>query len=208
MIEHYHTQQNRALLERIAGATGGNYFALGDVGKLPEAVSFSDAGSVERTVLDLWNMPIIFLVLLLLKAGEWLLRLWGGCERDRGTSLLTPRDSAARPKGASRGRKRRDVRRQPVRRRPREAPSGASRIAMRCDVVLALRSRRWRASRARGAYYLIVGGLGGEAKYQEQFDSRSRSSRPSRAARPAMLASRCSRARARRARRSKRASGR
>ena len=43
-LEHYHTQQNRALLERLAAATGGNYFTLGDVGKLPEAVSFSDAG--------------------------------------------------------------------------------------------------------------------------------------------------------------------
>ena len=53
-------------------------FTLADVGKLPEAVSFSDAGSVERTVLDLWNMPIIFLALLLLKAGEWLLRLYWG----------------------------------------------------------------------------------------------------------------------------------
>jgi hypothetical protein len=78
VVEHYHVQQNRALLERLAAATGGSYFAVGDVGKLPEAVSFSDAGSVERQVLDLWNMPIVFIVLLLLKAGEWVLRLvWG-----------------------------------------------------------------------------------------------------------------------------------
>jgi len=78
VVEHYHTQQNRALLERVAAATGGTYFTLADVSKLPEAVSFSDAGSVERQVLDLWSMPIIFLVLLLLKAGEWLLRLYWG----------------------------------------------------------------------------------------------------------------------------------
>jgi hypothetical protein len=78
VVEHYHTQQNRALLERLAAATGGTYFPVGDVGKLPEAVSFSDAGSVERQVLDLWNMPIVFLVLLALKAGEWLLRLYWG----------------------------------------------------------------------------------------------------------------------------------
>jgi len=62
----------------VAAATGGTYFTLADVSKLPEAVSFSDAGSVERQVLDLWSMPIIFLVLLLLKAGEWLLRLYWG----------------------------------------------------------------------------------------------------------------------------------
>jgi hypothetical protein len=78
VIEHYRVQQNRPLLERIAAATGGSYFAVTDVSRLPEAVSFSDAGSVERQVLDLWNMPIVFLLLLLLKAGEWLLRLYWG----------------------------------------------------------------------------------------------------------------------------------
>ena len=78
VAEHYHTQQNRALLERIAAATGGNYFPVADIAKLPEAVKFSDAGTVERQVLDLWSMPIIFLALLLLKSTEWLLRLYWG----------------------------------------------------------------------------------------------------------------------------------
>jgi len=78
VAEHYHTQQNRALLERIAAATGGSYFTLADVGKLPEAVKFSDAGTVERQLLDLWSMPIVFLALLLLKSAEWLLRLYWG----------------------------------------------------------------------------------------------------------------------------------
>jgi uncharacterized membrane protein len=78
VVEHYHTQQNRPLLERIAAATGGTYFKMSDVAKLPEAVSFSEAGSVERQVLDLWSMPIIFLALLLLKGAEWLLRLYWG----------------------------------------------------------------------------------------------------------------------------------
>jgi uncharacterized membrane protein len=78
VAEHYHTQQNRALLERIAAATGGNYFTVADLGKLSEAVKFSDAGTVERQVLDLWSMPIIFLALLLVKSAEWLLRLYWG----------------------------------------------------------------------------------------------------------------------------------
>jgi hypothetical protein len=78
VIEHYRVQQNRPLLERLAAATGGRYFAVGDVSRLPEAVSFSEAGSVERQVLDLWNIPLAFLLLLLLKAGEWLVRLYWG----------------------------------------------------------------------------------------------------------------------------------
>ena len=60
VVEHYRMQQNRPLLERLAAATGGTYFASTTSSRLPEAVSFSDAGSVERTVLDLWNMPIVF----------------------------------------------------------------------------------------------------------------------------------------------------
>ena len=78
VVEHFNVQQNRPLLERLAAATSGRYFALGDVEQLREAVSFSEAGTVERQVLDLWSMPIVFLLLLVLKAGEWLLRLvWG-----------------------------------------------------------------------------------------------------------------------------------
>jgi len=78
VIEHYHVQQNRPLLERLAAATGGTYFPVNDVSKLPEAVSFSEAGSVERQVLDLWNIPLAFLLLLLLKSAEWLVRLYWG----------------------------------------------------------------------------------------------------------------------------------
>jgi uncharacterized membrane protein len=78
VVEHYRVAQNRPLLERIAAATGGSYFSVADLGRLPEAVRFSEAGSVERQVLDLWNMPIAFLLLLLLKAAEWLVRLYWG----------------------------------------------------------------------------------------------------------------------------------
>jgi hypothetical protein len=78
IAEHFKVQQNRALLERLAAATGGQYFALADAGDIPEAVQFSDAGIIERRLLELWNMPILFLLLVFLKAGEWVLRLgWG-----------------------------------------------------------------------------------------------------------------------------------
>jgi len=85
-------QRFRELLERLAtaqakfdenvlDATNAWTRAVDDAAELaglPEAVSFSEAGTVERQVLDLWNIPLVFLMLLLLKAGEWLLRLqWG-----------------------------------------------------------------------------------------------------------------------------------
>jgi uncharacterized membrane protein len=72
--EHFETQQHRALLERLAAETGGRYWTLQDLAGLPEAIRYSRAGMVERQTLDLWNLPIVFLWLLLLKCGEWLLR--------------------------------------------------------------------------------------------------------------------------------------
>jgi hypothetical protein len=48
------------------------------VGKLPSEISFSEAGISVRNTKELWNMPIVFLVLFGLMAGEWLLRRkWG-----------------------------------------------------------------------------------------------------------------------------------
>ena len=76
--EHFQIQQNRPLLERLASLTGGRYFTLGQLDELPETIQFSEAGIVERELLDLWNMPFVFLLLLLLKAGEWVLRLFWG----------------------------------------------------------------------------------------------------------------------------------
>lgn len=75
VVEHFGTQQNRPLLQRIADSTGGRYWRLDQLGELPEAMRYSKAGIVERQTLELWNLPALFLLLLLLKMGEWLLRL-------------------------------------------------------------------------------------------------------------------------------------
>lgn len=78
VAEHFATRQHRDLLERIANVTGGRYWPLSDLQGLAGAIPYSKAGIVERQTLDLWNLPIVFLWLLLLKLGEWLLRLrWG-----------------------------------------------------------------------------------------------------------------------------------
>ena len=46
--------------------------------RLPNEISYSDAGISVRDIKELWNMPVVFLWLLLLMAAEWLLRRkWG-----------------------------------------------------------------------------------------------------------------------------------
>jgi hypothetical protein len=78
VAENFHTGQNRDLLERLATQTGGRYWRPQDLSKLVDDIKYSEAGVTTRETLDLWNMPIVFLALVLLKAGEWLLRRrWG-----------------------------------------------------------------------------------------------------------------------------------
>jgi len=78
VAENFHTQQNRDLLEKLSAGTGGRYWSAQDVGKLPAEISYSEAGISVRNTKELWNMPVVFLLLLGLMAGEWLLRRkWG-----------------------------------------------------------------------------------------------------------------------------------
>jgi hypothetical protein len=78
VAEHFGTYQHRAALERLATMTGGRYWPLDELDGLAAAIPYSKAGVVERQTLDLWNLPVVFLLLLALKLGEWLLRLrWG-----------------------------------------------------------------------------------------------------------------------------------
>ena len=78
VAEDFHPAQNREILERLSEQTGGRYWTLDEVDGLPEEVRFSKAGITARETMDLWDMPILFLLLLGLRGGEWLLRRrWG-----------------------------------------------------------------------------------------------------------------------------------
>jgi len=72
--EYFNLRRNGALLRRLADATGGRYFGDGDIAELPELLRYSRAGVTERVVLPIWDAAALFLVLLTLKTGEWLLR--------------------------------------------------------------------------------------------------------------------------------------
>jgi len=78
VAENFHPTQNRELLQKLASETGGRYWRPDELGRLPNEISYSDAGISVRDIKELWNMPVVFLWLLLLMAAEWLLRRkWG-----------------------------------------------------------------------------------------------------------------------------------
>jgi hypothetical protein len=78
VAENFHTEQNRRLLEQLASDTGGRYWKPSELKSLPRDISYSEAGISVRSTKELWDMPIVFLLLLGMPIAEWLLRRkWG-----------------------------------------------------------------------------------------------------------------------------------
>lgn len=72
--EMFNIRQNRALLERLSQSSSGQYWEPTQWRKLIEAISYSKAGITEQQISYLWDAPFFFLLLVLLKSAEWLLR--------------------------------------------------------------------------------------------------------------------------------------
>ncbi len=73
--ERYGTEQGKDFLERLASTTGGQYLTLDRADELPEILLDDNAALKRESRLPLWNMPALFLLILLAKGIEWLLRL-------------------------------------------------------------------------------------------------------------------------------------
>jgi uncharacterized membrane protein len=78
VAENFHTEQNRELLQKLSEETGGRYWRPGELSRLASEIGYSEAGITVRENKDLWNMPVMFLLILALLSTEWLLRRkWG-----------------------------------------------------------------------------------------------------------------------------------
>jgi len=78
VAENFHSEQNRELLERLSEQTGGRYWRPDGLAKLADEIPYSEAGITMRETKELWNLPAVFLAILLLRSTEWLLRRrWG-----------------------------------------------------------------------------------------------------------------------------------
>jgi hypothetical protein len=72
--EAYGAAQNRELLRRIATETGGRYYTAAEASNLIEDLTHTEGPSSMRVSYDLWDMPVNFLLVVALAAGEWFIR--------------------------------------------------------------------------------------------------------------------------------------
>lgn len=69
--EYFDASRRTAALRRLAETTGGRFYTPETVDQLPEDLQFTGAGVTLREERDLWDMPIVLILLLSLIAAEW-----------------------------------------------------------------------------------------------------------------------------------------
>ncbi len=62
------------LLRRIASETGGQFYTMDALAGLPEAMRYTDRGTVVQEERDLWDLPLFFFLLMALLFTEWVAR--------------------------------------------------------------------------------------------------------------------------------------
>ncbi len=72
--EFHNAAMNPDLLRRLASETGGRYYTPRDARTLPEDISYVDNGISRIEEKDLWDMPLLFLLLVATISAEWIFR--------------------------------------------------------------------------------------------------------------------------------------
>ena len=62
------------LLRRVASETGGQFYTMDALSGLPEALRYTDRGTVVQEERDLWDLPVFFFLLIGLLLLEWVVR--------------------------------------------------------------------------------------------------------------------------------------
>ncbi len=73
-----HAELRTSLLQQIASETGGRYYPIQHMTQLPDDVALTRSGIVTHELRDLWNMPVVLLVIVTLLAADWSYRRWRG----------------------------------------------------------------------------------------------------------------------------------
>jgi uncharacterized membrane protein len=69
--EYFDAGMRASLLSRVAEDTGGRFFTRSSIASLPEAITVSGRGVTVVEERDLWDMPILLMLILGLIAAEW-----------------------------------------------------------------------------------------------------------------------------------------
>ena len=69
--EYFGAEMRAPLLKRIASETDGRFYTANNVDALPEDLTLSRRGVTVVRELDLWDMPVIFVMIVLLMSAEW-----------------------------------------------------------------------------------------------------------------------------------------
>jgi len=72
--EYFDAAMNKTLLERIAADTEGRFYRAKNASELPDAIAYSGKGITVVEERELWDMPILLVLLLGFMGGEWLYR--------------------------------------------------------------------------------------------------------------------------------------
>ena len=72
--EFYGAEMRRPLLQRIADETGGKFYTPATMKTLPEDIAMTKRGVTVMNQMDLWDMPAILLLFVILLASEWAYR--------------------------------------------------------------------------------------------------------------------------------------
>jgi hypothetical protein len=72
--EFVNAEMRADLLKRVATETGGKFYTPADVSTLPQDLAMTKRGVTVVNQMDLWDMPINFLLLVALVSAEWVYR--------------------------------------------------------------------------------------------------------------------------------------
>ena len=76
--DYYGAEMRDAMLRTMADETGGRFYRADDVDALADELRVSESGVSVQERLPLWDMPVIFLLLIALLGFEWMYRRWRG----------------------------------------------------------------------------------------------------------------------------------
>lgn len=73
-LEDENLRVDRGLLEQIARESAGNYYSLETIDRLPQDLRVESEKVAQKKEIEVWQSPILFLLIIAFLAGEWALR--------------------------------------------------------------------------------------------------------------------------------------